>query len=278
MSTPISFMVFESDGVTPDAAATPTFSKFATRANVDRSAPTIDNIGEGKYTFEPSDADETIGCAYLISTGGLPAYVAGAVTTPDFPFAAVAFFNADGTPITTGTPTVPTYQDFAGTPIVPPALASAGASLWTLTPTAPELAAGGVNYAVASPAGALPAFYDGDLIAVEVVAPPSVIVPVISNYDPARPGPLGNDETLGFDVTVSDDSGFSNISIVILFDELESEESVYDGFEFSPLYLASSSAVAITNGFRFRLNRRAGWPENPIAKVRAVTASGVLNA
>lgn len=278
MATPVSFTLYSADGLTVNAAATPTFTggKYASRANVAQTPPTITNLGLGKYSFLPSDADETLGCVALIVTGANPAYFCGPVTTLNKPFAAVVFLDAAGALIASGTPTVPVYKNFAGTGLTAPSPVGAGTAVWSLTPSAPDLAGGGVNYLMAAPAGARAAFYDGDLIAVSGSSG-SVVAPVVGNFSPALATPIQVTDALSLDVTIADGTAFANISISVLFSGLGLEEEIYDGSTFSDLYIGSSSKAAITNGFRFILNRRGGWPTNPKVKVRAVSMTGILN-
>lgn len=276
MTTPVTFTCYLADGVTRNPAATPSSVKFVNRSNVVRTSPlSITNLGLGKFAVEGSTDDETEGCAFLIATGCTPAYVFGSISTLDKPFAVVAFFTAAGAPISSGIPTIPSggYQEFDGTALTPPALNAMGAYLFSLTPLDAELDAGGVNWIIEAPASAYPAAYDGDLIAER--AAPSITVPSIHSFTPAPP--ISKTQTLGFDVTLSDSSLFSLISIVVAYDGVEDEESPYDGEDFSPLYDGDSYVEAITNGYRFHLKRRGGWPGNPTVKVRAVSASGIVS-
>ncbi len=283
MATPISFTVYLADGVTRNASATPSaFGSgslwLAPDGTTAASGPTINNLGVGKFEIETSDAQEAAGRMFLIATGGFPAYVYGALHAGSNPFAAVAFFNADGTPATTGAPTIPAggYQDKIGNARTAPAPAG-GPCMWSVTPSAGDLAVvGGVNWILDAPAGKIPASYDGDLIVGGAAG--SSTPPVVGNFSPSLVTPIQSTQSVGFDVTISDGTAFANVSISVVFDSLGLAEEVYDGADFSALYVASSIRATIANGFRFTLIRRGGWPANPKVKVRAVSVTGVLNA
>lgn len=281
MGRKVTFTCYNADR-TRNASATPVLSsgtgKFINRVGTGRTAPSITNLGVGKFEFQFSDDDETVGTIALVATGCTPSHYLFVGTTPDKPFDAFVFFdgagalNADAAKV----PSIPTggYQAFDGTALTPQALVKATDALYSLTPLDAELADGGVNYVVTAAAARYPD-YDGDLIAAVVG---SVIAPVVANFVPALPGPIQPTQGVQFDVTVSDGTPFANLAILIAFEGLETEEAAYDGADFSPLYVASSTVTGITHGLRFVLRRRGGWPANPIVKIRAVTTSGRLNS
>lgn len=196
----------------------------------------VDNTGGGVFM--------TVGCPYLVnSVHGL----GGGGTPPN-----LAIGDVVGTP--EGVPYVVTgIGSFTGVDL----LAAPG---MTITRTDMTIMAGPLA--------------DTDSGAA-ALTPLSVVAPVVSNFAPARPGPIQPTETIGFDVTVSDGTALANVSIAVLFQAL-SEEAVFDGFAFSTYYKGSSVTV-IANGLRFVLKRQGGWPAQPFAKVRAVTVTGMVN-
>lgn len=109
-------------------------------------------------------------------------------------------------------------------------------------------------------------------------AQPSTVRPVVSNFSPGLPGPIQPSDTVGFDVTVADATLLTIVTVSAIFKGTDETEAVYDGASFETLYAQNSSVIAITNGLRFSIKRRGGWPVNIQLKVRAISASGQINA
>lgn len=277
MATPITFQVFQADGFTPETAAAPSIVNLLQKngTNAFDPANVISHVTEGRYKLIITDAQEALGCVVLIATGATPAYVCRSIAPGTSPFASLVFFNTDGTLISAGSPGVGGYATINGGPIPPPALVSANAYLWTLTPPTVDLEAGGVLFLVNAPAGKIPEAYEGDLFRVGSTG----AIPVVSAFVPFNPpsaGQIQPTDAIGFDVTCVD--GFSNIMITCGFAGFETREEVYDGFAPSVLYATGFTKTAITNGFRFLFRRKGGFPGAPRLKIRAVSLFGVENA
>lgn len=99
----------------------------------------------------------------------------------------------------------------------------------------------------------------------------SPLVPVVSNPSPA-PGAVNATATLGFDITVADNSGFSWIMVWVKYQTAHFAEVVYDGGAFADDF--SGTITPITNGYQFRFNKPAGFSANPIVYIRAASANG----
>jgi hypothetical protein len=122
---------------TPKTDATPTITVYRDRFGASRlaGAPVIRNLGGGCYGFDPSTADEAIGCGYLID--------AGAASTPRYAFGTVgnvavffALFDGAGAPLATATPAINTYKKPDGTDATPiPAISNMTGGLYGFTPS-----------------------------------------------------------------------------------------------------------------------------------------------
>jgi len=100
------------------------------------------------------------------------------------------------------------------------------------------------------------------------------VLPVISNIVPAPGTGIYASDTLQFDVT--DDSGlFTAIVIMVEYPD-GNYEVVYDGNTFAYNFQNCTKSV-ITNGFRYYLRRRGGWPGSPTARIRAIDQGGSEN-
>lgn len=153
-----------------------------TRAGVARTAPAVVHRGGGKHEFLVSDADEALGTIVLLDFGAgasprwqcFPCHLADNSNQ----FFAWVLTDATGAAWTAPTPdpTVPLYAS-AGTARTPPAPVPAlGRHLWSLTPSAADVAVG-VELRVDSPAGALPPWLDGSSVPLVTSTPPPAPAP-----------------------------------------------------------------------------------------------------
>lgn len=101
--------------------------------------------------------------------------------------------------------------------------------------------------------------------------------PEIENLTPTTGSQINSGTTLGFDVVVSDATPLRLVVVGVRYNNLDTSEFVYEGDQFLPYFEASSTVEAITNGYRFRLKRRGGWPADPRVFVRAVSEEGAMN-
>ena len=184
MADPIVFGIFDGSGA-PDATATPSFvsgSIYDHATLASRAAPAFVNRGNGQHGFEPSAADEAVGCVALVDAGAGKYFENGsrwmAVTIPEAaPFEAFVLVDVVDALYTAGT--LPTFGDYEGrsgalTPEPTIGRPIAGSGLFTFAPSSTDIAAG-VSYRVLAPAGAYPAYLFGSATAPTTgpYAPPS---------------------------------------------------------------------------------------------------------
>jgi hypothetical protein len=75
-------------------------------------------------------------------------------------------------------------------------------------------------------------------------------------------------------VDVADDVALRRVFVSVAFPARGLEEVVHDGAAFAPVYADSSSRAVITNGYRYTIVRREGWPSAPTLKVHAIDVTG----
>jgi hypothetical protein len=162
------------------AGAAPTFVAYKSRAGVAQSQPAIAAAGPGVWGFRPTDADETLGVAFLLDCGAgvTPRYVSGPVCTASAPFEAFHLEDGAGALWTGAAPTLPTanYVDFTGALRTPPAVVTVHAAcLFAFAPSAADISVD-TAYRVDSPAGASPAYLAGSTLLVSAGSglPPAV--------------------------------------------------------------------------------------------------------
>ena len=96
--------------------------------------------------------------------------------------------------------------------------------------------------------------------------------PVIGNFDPPIGTEIGRTDPIQFDVT--DETELASVYITARYEDGTSE-CVWDHDSFQARFLAGSSRVSITDGYRFVLRRAGGWLSTPIiVDIVAVDASG----
>ena len=284
MATRREVAFFNSDG-TGATAATPVFAAYKDKAGTNRTAPSsFTHIGQGVFTYLPSDADEAAGCVAVITAAGkFPLFQFDAIFVPTgtTPFAAIMLEDPAGVVWAGAAPTgsnVSAYAQLDNTAATAPTLTACVAPyLYTITPTAPQLAAGGVGFKFDAPAGALGTAAYAVIPGVSGGGGGSVVAPVVSNFVPSLATPIDPSQALSFDVTVSDGTPLAKCSITVELRGLKIAETVYDGSVFEDTYIASSSVTTITNGLRFVVKRLGGWPAAPGIKVMAVSTSGQVN-
>jgi hypothetical protein len=103
------------------------------------------------------------------------------------------------------------------------------------------------------------------------------IAPVVGNIRPAAGTSITPSESLGFDVTDTDNA-LAAVAIGASFAGSLTTELIYDGTTFQPLYAANSTRTAIANGLRFSLVRAGGWPGTPTITPLVLDAAGNENA
>lgn len=157
---------------------------------VDRTKPTIVNLGGGEYGFSVPTADTAAGVAFLVKNGtGFPAYVSGVSAPPTSPASVWALFDGDGA-LWTGAPA--TLSAFRGIPTSPPVVALR-TYLMGVRPSISPVTGGEVSIIGAAPAGAEPAFFHDTLTVAAAAAP--------SSPAPAADSPVCLDAGLGADLS-----------------------------------------------------------------------------
>lgn len=182
MADPIFFGIIDNATGLPSAAATPTIigsvlydhSTLATRA-----APAMLNRGDGQHGFEPTAADEAVGCVALLDAGAGFSFESGsryaAVTIPEAaPFEAFVLTDATGARWSGAAPTFQSYEGRSGALVPQPTIGNPTTGLYCFTPTSSDIAAG-VSFRIDAPAGAYPAQLFGSATAPSVgpYSPPS---------------------------------------------------------------------------------------------------------
>ncbi len=202
MAAPIVFAVYDGAGA-PETGLSLTMSKYMDRSGVNRSAPSIVELGGGLYGFTPTDNDVAIGTAFATAdTANHPRFFSGAIHTPSDPF--VAFF-VEGT----GTVAFDTYCDLEGNARTPPSIVDLQAAglLYCFTPSAADLEIG-VAFEIDTGNGAnVPARMSGYLD--PVVAVTSVVIPDggVADFGSLGSTALGKARDLGRDIMTDPDTG-----------------------------------------------------------------------
>jgi len=99
--------------------------------------------------------------------------------------------------------------------------------------------------------------------------------PVVDGFSPAVGATIVSTDTVQFDVTTS--NSLVPLSLVVVgvkFASTGAVESVYSGSAFLPYYSTDSTITSITDGYRFVLERRGGWPSAPSFFVSATSDNG----
>jgi hypothetical protein len=168
-----SFRLYDQNTGLPKDDATPSILKFVDRTGVDRTPPIegIVNLGGGLYRIQASDADISVGTAFLVAGGAgvIPSFVAGTFYQKTSPFHALHFEDSSGSLMSGGDPTVSYRSLVDGTVLTPPTLTSLPAPyFYGIAPSDAELAAG-VAYVVEGAIGSVNN-YDGSFFLNEPVS------------------------------------------------------------------------------------------------------------
>jgi len=96
--------------------------------------------------------------------------------------------------------------------------------------------------------------------------------PVINNFVPAVGTDIARTDPVQFDVT--DETGIAAVFIIARYNDGTSE-CVWSDNNFQARFLAGSSRVEITDGYRFVIRRTGGWLNTPIIiDISVVDTSG----
>lgn len=96
--------------------------------------------------------------------------------------------------------------------------------------------------------------------------------PVINNFVPAVGTNIARTDPVQFDVT--DETGIAAVFIIARYNDGTSE-CVWSDNNFQARFLAGSSRVEITDGYRFVIRRTGGWLNTPIIiDISVVDTSG----
>lgn len=106
----------------------------------------------------------------------------------------------------------------------------------------------------------------------EPVIPPDTTAPTVTLVSPSD-RQLSASEAVVFDV-VDNEGDFARIIFAVAFPSLGTTELAHDGGNFIDAYAASSTRIAIANGWRYSLIRSGGWRASPRARVFATDGSG----
>lgn len=97
--------------------------------------------------------------------------------------------------------------------------------------------------------------------------------PAVANLSPTPGTALQKTQPVSLEVT--DVGGLRRVMVVASFPGLDLEEVVHNGTSWGPRYsLAPNARTAITNGYRFTVLRRGGWPAPPTLTAYAVDTAG----
>lgn len=160
LAKPVSMLLLDEVGDPIDGITTTLIYKD--KSGTDRVPPTVVNTAGGRYSFQPSDDDATVGTIWLMSAPGTSTpYLFGSISTIDKPFIAVFIQDGSGGLAPTGTPTWRFYLDSGSVPIVtqPSIISVAGTYLWCATPADADLV-NGVQWCIDT-GGGYPSFYSG---------------------------------------------------------------------------------------------------------------------
>lgn len=101
-----------------------------------------------------------------------------------------------------------------------------------------------------------------------VTTGPTPVPPTITYVTP--PGQVPQNGSIVFDIT-DVDSGYTAFIFARMQDA--SQEVVFDGALFAAYY-ATSSRVAIANGYRYTVRRHGGWPSDFTIRANAIDTTG----
>lgn len=161
----ISFELTQSDGVTPQLAAVPAFTYYGGRDGVSpMTPPVIYHRGQGVYVATVPPADAATGVVWLVTSGAFPSRIVGAVSLEADPLVAVFFEDGSGALWAGADPTITLYVDQLGVarPVTPALVKGSRVGVYAFTATPADADAATV-FLVVPPAGAAPAFIQGNI-------------------------------------------------------------------------------------------------------------------
>jgi hypothetical protein len=254
-----------------------------------RTAPAITHVGEGKWVFTPSDADEAAGTFCLVNcVGNLPRRATFAIHKPDGSnqFWAFHFDDGDGFLWNGANATVLQYADPTGAARTPPAFVRPASAfmgvvgIYALVPTVGDVAAGIVGRFDA-PTGASPPYWEFGSVPV-VAGGGDGTSPVVSAITPTPGSAITRETPISFNVT---DAGgnLEHTNVCVYYPSLQRFEVLfYSAISgtwgtrpagFGPQY--TGTRTPITNGFAFsNVIRRGGWPAHPVVVIDPTDTTG----
>lgn len=258
MAKLVTFGVYDL-ALAPKNAGTLTFKYYGTRLGVARPPPTITMAaGTGCYQFLPSDADEAIGCVWVVETGWYPGVVGGAIFIDSEPFFAHIFRLPDGSFYTgLSVPTFERWADLAGgdqlgtAPTILGVDDGTGDKVAFIFSPSPTDIANGRQWLLKAIAGQTPAYYRGDVQALGIVA--DIIPPVVTMLTGSALTP-----TSPINLQVTDNILLRRVVLMVKMDG--AWEVVSDGDNFAPGYIGSSRTV-VAGGYLYSCVRSGGWPD-----------------
>ncbi len=106
----------------------------------------------------------------------------------------------------------------------------------------------------------------------DVVAPPDVIPPTVSNVSPVMGTVLLATQRVSFDVT-DNLAEFARVIVAVKF-ATGVQELVHDGAAFVGHYVTQSSRLQIAGGFRYSILRAGGWQSTPTIRIFPIDGAG----
>jgi hypothetical protein len=99
------------------------------------------------------------------------------------------------------------------------------------------------------------------------------VPPEVTLVSPSQLNALSRNEPIVLEVT--DETQLARVLITVQYPSLDAPQVAFDGTGFTEPFATESSTEDITDGYRFTLRRRTGWPSRQLTlKVYAVDTSG----
>lgn len=228
-----------------------TFALYVGPDGNPRTSPAIVSLGNGKYSFTVTEEDYQLGVAYEFSCGAnaVPTRASGSLG----PLIAFAFYDMNtGLPVSSGIPTLMSYQRADGQQTTPPTLLSLGGGLFGFLVPLVERRSG-VGYLVRAPEGALPEYFSGtEGFGFDIESNS----PTITNMLPVPGEPLSANQSITFDVQDAETS-LGRVMIVVQYGSNNLTEVAWDGDRANGAYRVTS--IPILNGCQYTVRRNGGW-------------------
>lgn len=283
MAQTIAFTVFKTDG-TPDTSYSLTAPSFAVFKDLsgtdDGSTPTIHQGTHGTYYFTPTDSQESNGRAFIITTNGFPARLAGSIADPQHPSFALLLEKADGTLFSGAQPFTEDFQAF-GSPASPSINNYAIADYLYVVTADDDSLTDGCSILVTVGAGDvyLPGgskYVTGTLIAEATGGGGGGAVnPTIHNVNPASMSDLSAFMPWTCDISLSPSDG--NITRLVVFIANTGTGVVdvaFDGTAFTPAFNNASAIMQTSGNIHLSIVRNGGWVTGSKIFVNATTDRG----